>query len=70
MNITLTITVTEDPNVSMKTHARGVSAEQVRPMLRRAARALQAEIDALEVCLYHANADTSDPQDRTRDAKP
>lgn len=56
MNLTLTITVTEDPNVSVQTHARNISEEQIRPMLGRAQRALQAEIDALEGCPHHGRA--------------
>jgi len=56
MEISLTITVTEDPNVSVKTQARDVSEAQIRPALLRAQRALQAEIDALEDCPYHQRA--------------
>lgn len=53
MNITITICVTDEPNVSVKTKAVDVSEAQVRPALERAQRALQAEVDALENCPFH-----------------
>lgn len=53
MNLTITITISDDPNVSIQTHAVKVTEEQIRPALARAMSALQAEIDALEECPYH-----------------
>ena len=56
MNLTITIYVTDDPNVSVKTQAVDVIEAQIRPALKRAQRALQAEVDALEECPYHRRA--------------
>lgn len=53
MELTLTIAVTEDENVSVRVRARDVSRAQIRPALKRAQQALQAEIDDLENCPWH-----------------
>lgn len=56
MQIIITITVTDDPNVSVETHAEDVAESEIRPALYRARQALEAEIDALKDCPYHQRA--------------
>lgn len=56
MKMTLTITMTESENVSVRTQARETSMAQIRPALARAQRALQAEIDDFDNCPWHKNA--------------
>lgn len=56
MEMTLTIRVTESENISIRTQARDVAKAQVRPTLIRAQRALQAEIEALDSCPWHRQA--------------
>lgn len=53
MELKITITVTDDPNVSVATKATDMTEAQIMPTLLRAQRALQAEVDALEQCPYH-----------------
>lgn len=53
MKLTITIVVTEEANVGVKTQAADMNEAQIRPSLDRAQRALQAEVDALEQCPYH-----------------
>lgn len=64
MEITLTISVTESENVSVRTQARNISQAQIRPALIRAHHALQAEIDALDNCPWHQaqHLDTATPR--------
>lgn len=52
--MTLTIEVpTKDGNICVRTVARDVSREDVKPMLRRAIQALEAEFAAVDECPWH-----------------
>lgn len=60
MELTVIITVTDEPNVGVQTRARGVPEAQIRPTLLLAQRALQAEVDALEDCPFHNRSKAPD----------
>ena len=52
--MTLTVEVPNgDGNISVRTVARDVSREDVKPMLRRAINALEAELRAVDECPWH-----------------
>ena len=50
MTITIEVPPDDGANVMVHTVVRGLSREQVKPYLRRAITALQAELDAFDEC--------------------
>ena len=53
--MTITIEVPPDDGANVMVHIviRGLSREQVKPYLRRSITALQAELDAVDECLWY-----------------
>jgi hypothetical protein len=53
MTITISIPDDDDENIGIHTVARAVLPGNVKPMLRRAVRALEAELNAVDECPWH-----------------